>query len=102
MAGCILVGMGFLRLGALIQIVPYPVTVGFTAGIGVVIATAMVAIESMLDNFRKQEIRLIINNLKPELIRVLEKVGILKEADVLKFTQSMDDAVDRALIAVAA
>jgi SulP family sulfate permease len=39
MAGCILVGMGFLRLGGLIQIVPYPVTVGFTAGIGVVIAT---------------------------------------------------------------
>ncbi len=39
LAGCILVGMGFLRLGALIQIVPYPVTVGFTAGIGVVIAT---------------------------------------------------------------
>jgi len=39
MAGCILVGMGLLRLGALIQIVPYPVTVGFTAGIGVVIAT---------------------------------------------------------------
>ncbi len=39
LAGVILVGMGLLRLGALIQIVPYPVTVGFTAGIGVVIAT---------------------------------------------------------------
>jgi len=39
MAGCILVGMGLLRLGGVIQIMPYPVTVGFTAGIGVVIAT---------------------------------------------------------------
>lgn len=39
LAGCILVGMGILRLGGLIQIVPHPVTVGFTAGIGVVIAT---------------------------------------------------------------
>lgn len=42
LAGCILVGMGLLRLGGLIQIVPYPVTVGFTAGIGVVIATLQI------------------------------------------------------------
>lgn len=39
MAGIILVFMGLGRLGRLIEIVPYPVTVGFTAGIGVVIAT---------------------------------------------------------------
>lgn len=59
--------------------------------------TAMVALESILDNFRKQRIKLIINNLKPELIRVLAKADILEETGVLKFTQSMDDAVDRAL-----
>jgi len=39
MAGMILVLMGIGKLGKLIEIVPYPVTVGFTAGIGVVIAT---------------------------------------------------------------
>ena len=39
MAGFILVLMGIGKLGRLIEIVPYPVTVGFTAGIGVVIAT---------------------------------------------------------------
>lgn len=39
MAGVILVMMGIGGLGRLIEIVPYPVTVGFTAGIGVVIAT---------------------------------------------------------------
>ena len=39
MAGIILVAMGALRLGGLIQFVPYPVTTGFTAGIAVVIAT---------------------------------------------------------------
>jgi SulP family sulfate permease len=39
MAGLILVLMGIGKLGKLIEIVPYPVTVGFTAGIGVVIAT---------------------------------------------------------------
>ncbi len=39
MAGLILVLMGVSKLGRLIEIVPYPVTVGFTAGIGVVIGT---------------------------------------------------------------
>lgn len=39
MAGVILILMGMGKLGRLIEVVPYPVTVGFTAGIGVVIAT---------------------------------------------------------------
>lgn len=39
MAGVILILMGVGKLGRLIEIVPYPVTVGFTAGIGTVIAT---------------------------------------------------------------
>jgi SulP family sulfate permease len=39
MAGFILVLMGAGKLGRLIAVIPYPVTVGFTAGIGVVIAT---------------------------------------------------------------
>ncbi|MCA9643356.1 MAG: C4-dicarboxylic acid transporter DauA [Polyangiaceae bacterium] len=38
LAGFILVGLGLLRLGRLIEFVPYPVTTGFTAGIAVVIA----------------------------------------------------------------
>jgi SulP family sulfate permease len=39
MAGIILIAMGLGRLGRLVEVVPYPVTIGFTAGIGVVIAT---------------------------------------------------------------
>jgi len=39
MAGFILVLMGAGKLGKLIETVPYPVIVGFTAGIGTVIAT---------------------------------------------------------------
>ena len=39
MAGVLMFLMGLARLGRLIQFVPYPVTTGFTAGIGVVIAT---------------------------------------------------------------
>lgn len=42
MAGVILISMGVLRAGALLQFIPYPVTLGFTAGIGVVIATLQV------------------------------------------------------------
>jgi sulfate permease, SulP family len=42
LAGFLLVGMGIGRLGALIELVPYPVTVGFTAGIGVVIAALQI------------------------------------------------------------
>lgn len=38
MAGLIMIGFGLLKFGRLIQIMPYPVIVGFTAGIGTVIA----------------------------------------------------------------
>lgn len=38
-AGAILVIMGLSKMGNLIEIIPYPVVIGFTAGIGVVIAT---------------------------------------------------------------
>lgn len=41
-AGVLLVVMGILRFGELIQFIPYPVTTGFTAGIAVVIATLQV------------------------------------------------------------
>ena len=39
LAGLILIGLGLVRAGRLIAFVPYPVTLGFTAGIGIVIAT---------------------------------------------------------------
>jgi SulP family sulfate permease len=39
LAGLVLVAMGALRLGRLIQFIPHPVTTGFTAGIATVIAT---------------------------------------------------------------
>jgi SulP family sulfate permease len=37
MAGVLLIAAGFLRLGTYIKFIPYPVTVGFTAGIAVII-----------------------------------------------------------------
>jgi len=42
MAGMLLIIMGVARLGRLIEVVPYPITIGFTAGIGVVIGTLQI------------------------------------------------------------
>lgn len=42
LSGIILVLMGVFKLGNLIELIPYPVTVGFTTGIAVVIATFQV------------------------------------------------------------
>ncbi len=42
MAGIILLCIGVGKLGRFIEVMPYPVTVGFTAGIGVVIATIQI------------------------------------------------------------
>ncbi|WP_323652139.1 C4-dicarboxylic acid transporter DauA [Aliarcobacter butzleri] len=39
LSGIILVLIGVLKFGTLIELIPYPVTVGFTSGIAVVIAT---------------------------------------------------------------
>ncbi len=42
MAGMMLILMGVLRLGTIIKFIPYPLTVGFTAGIAVVIFSSQI------------------------------------------------------------
>ena len=42
MSGFILAAIGFLRLGTYIKFIPYPVTVGFTAGIAVIIFASQI------------------------------------------------------------
>ncbi|WP_040485659.1 SulP family inorganic anion transporter [Lutibaculum baratangense] len=42
MSGLMLMAMGFLRLGTFIKYVPYPVTVGFTAGIAAIIFASQI------------------------------------------------------------
>lgn len=42
LAGIILVCMGFMGLGMLLKFVPYPLTVGFTSGIAVIILTSQI------------------------------------------------------------
>jgi len=42
MAGLLLIGMGLLKMGEMIQFIPYPITTGFTCGIAVVIFSTQV------------------------------------------------------------
>ncbi len=42
LAGLILVIMGLLKWGAIIRYIPYPLTVGFTAGVGILIASSQI------------------------------------------------------------
>jgi SulP family sulfate permease len=42
MAGVFLIAMGYLRIGTYIKFIPYPVTVGFTAGIAVIIFASQI------------------------------------------------------------
>ncbi|MDO8644893.1 MAG: sulfate permease [bacterium] len=42
MAGIMLVAMGLLRLGSVIKFIPYPVVIGFTSGIAVVIFSSQI------------------------------------------------------------
>lgn len=42
MSGVFLLGIGYLRLGTYIKFIPYPVTVGFTAGISIIIFSGQI------------------------------------------------------------
>jgi SulP family sulfate permease len=42
LSGLILLAVGLLRLGTFIKYIPYPVTIGFTAGIAVIIAASQI------------------------------------------------------------
>ena len=42
MSGVFLLAIGYLRLGTYIKFIPYPVTVGFTAGIAVIIFSGQI------------------------------------------------------------
>ncbi|MHA7965245.1 SulP family inorganic anion transporter [Paenibacillus sp. CAU 1782] len=55
MAGCMLVVIGLLRLGSLIRYIPRPVTIGFTAGIAILIFSGQIANFLGLSGIEKHE-----------------------------------------------
>lgn len=73
MAGIILCLMGIFKLGSLIKFIPRPVTVGFTAGIAVLIFTGQIANFLGLTNIEQHEN--FIDNIK-ELILHIGSINI--------------------------
>jgi SulP family sulfate permease len=59
LAGIMLLLMGFLKLGSVIQYIPYPIVVGFTSGIALTIFSTQIndlfglGIEKIIDFFQK-------------------------------------------------
>lgn len=59
--------------------------------------TAMVAIESVFDNFKQHNIHLIINDLKPRMQAKLNKVGLSTQTGLVTYTSTLEDAISAAL-----
>jgi sulfate permease, SulP family len=86
LAGIMLIAIGFLQLGSYIKFIPYPVTVGFTSGIAVIIAVSQ--IKDLLG----------LSLAGPEPVELIEKVPALWSA--LPTFQPMSLLVGSGVIAV--
>ncbi|MBZ9717451.1 SulP family inorganic anion transporter [Mesorhizobium sp. AD1-1] len=78
MAGGFLLAIGYLRLGTYIKFIPYPVTVGFTAGIAVIIFSGQIVELFGLKLAGKEP-----GPLVPKLIAVGEAAGTINPAATL-------------------
>ncbi|MBY6242724.1 SulP family inorganic anion transporter [Methylosinus sp. Sm6] len=74
MAGVVLLAAGLLRLGAYVKYIPFPVTVGFTAGIAVIIFA------SQLKDLLGLDIQSEPAALAPKLEAILAAIGTAKPA----------------------
>ncbi|WP_417493896.1 SulP family inorganic anion transporter [Maricaulis sp.] len=86
MSGAILMAIGFFKLGTYIKFIPYPVTVGFTAGIAVIIFASQV--KELLG----------LQLAEPEPGPLLEKLPVLWNA--LPTTDALTIAVSAATVLV--
>ena len=75
MAGVFLLAIGYLRLGTYIKFIPYPVTVGFTAGIAVIIFSGQIVELLGLKLAGKEP-----GPLVPKLVAIGEAVGTINPA----------------------
>lgn len=133
-AGLILVALGLARLGNLIQFVPNPLVLGFTAGIAVVNAlydingplffgaaekavaslrmvdteievllldmhdvpsldaTAIVALQSLAEELRSQQVGLIFIGMPARMVMKLRRAGIYRESGRVAAVHHLDHA----------
>jgi sulfate permease, SulP family len=76
MAGVMMMAVGFLQLGTYIKYIPYPVTIGFTAGIAVIIFASQVKELLGLDIVKEP------SALLPKLAAIWNALGTIKPATV--------------------
>jgi sulfate permease, SulP family len=76
MAGAMMLAVGFLRWGTYIKYIPYPVTVGFTAGIAVIIFASQIKELLGLDLAREPAA------LVPKLIALAAAIGTMQPMTV--------------------
>jgi SulP family sulfate permease len=76
MAGMMMMAVGFLRLGTYIKYIPFPVTVGFTTGIAVIIFASQVKELLGLDIVKEPA------ELIPKLVVIGESITTVKPATV--------------------
>ena len=77
MAGAMMMAVGFLRLGTYIKYIPFPVTVGFTAGIAVIIFASQVRELLGLD-IAKEPAALV-----PKLWAICQSINTIRAATIL-------------------
>ncbi|WP_127532663.1 SulP family inorganic anion transporter [Paenibacillus kobensis] len=77
LAGIILVLMGLFKLGAWIKFIPRPVTVGFTAGIAVIIFSGQIANFLGLSHIQKHE------NFIPNMIEIMVHLATINFYSVI-------------------
>ena len=76
MAGLMMMAAGFLRLGTYVKYIPFPVTVGFTAGIAVIILASQLRELLGLDIAHEP------TDLVPKLSAIWQSLGTIKPAAI--------------------
>jgi len=103
MAGIILIGMGLFRLGTIIKFIPYPIVVGFTAGI------ALTIFSTQINDFFGLGLRDIPSQFLPKWATYLTNLGAVDIATtitaavsllIIIFTPRISKKLPGALIAI--
>lgn len=77
MAGVILVALGFFRLGTIIKFIPYPIVVGFTAGI------ALTIFSTQINDFLGLGLKNVPSEFIPKWIAYISNIGALDAATLI-------------------
>jgi SulP family sulfate permease len=58
--------------------------------------SAIVAMESIIRNLEKSGVKLVINNLQPQMILKLRQAGLRKKQGSVEFSRTLQDGIEKA------